>query len=251
MPLPITPSFYSPRPMQHVPHTSAYDLTFSTYDEKCTTAVTTWINGRWACCTDAIVLFTLALIRHTCSTPLFFPPPSAGNDAAALLEQLQAAAPQTAQLEAVDVAMGPIHNVPGLSFGGANQRTSKSELVRFICMDIHEHSLSLSFTTHDDAEAVGAIVEAAATSGLPTVLVTPATTTTTKNPVGRLALPSIRAGETGQVTLSGFSVQQPVALEITNHCVLGARDEAVSVESFTPPANSTPVRRACCFCVFV
>lgn len=62
----------------------------------------------------------------TCPT---YPPIHSQTDAdtAGLLTQLEAAsanAPAGAQLEAVDVAMGTIHTVPGLTLGAANQRES-------------------------------------------------------------------------------------------------------------------------------
>jgi hypothetical protein len=92
------------------------------------------------------------------------------------------------------------------------------------------------------------MVEAASATGLPTVLVTPsdaaAAASTSKNAASRLALPKLGAGTDGVVTLSGFSAQQPVALEMTTRCLLGAREQGVAVGSFTPEpaANDTPVR---------
>lgn len=88
------------------------------------------------------------------------------------------------------------------------------------------------------------MVQAAAATGLPTVLVTPSSSApaATTNAAARLALPALRAGETGQVTLSGFAAQQPVALEMTPRCGLGAaaagRDAGVAVGGFAPGSSN-------------
>lgn len=179
-------------------------------------------------------------------------------DAPSLLTQLQAAAAATPSsssssatgLEAVDVVLGTIHTVSGLTFAGANERA-------WICgcdVDTHTYTLRTTTTpppptTPTTTEAIVNLVQAAGATGLPTVLVTPSApngatksataTTTATNAAARLALPALQAGETGRVALAGFAAQQPVALEMTTRCVLGlaGRDAGVPVGGFVPAPN--------------
>lgn len=113
----------------------------------------------------------------------------------------------------------------------------------YLCFHEHHRLTFLPARPLPPTEAIAGLVQAASATGLPTVLVTPsAAAASTKNAVGRLALPKLGGGEAGAVTLSGFSAQQPVALEMTARCLLGVKDQGVALGSFTPPANDTPVR---------